>query len=75
MANLQEKGRMSLKDGKKGDGERNERIAVGSGARETRRGVSARERGMVEVRAGWLAPRRKRGCTAGGSLFLCLLRL
>lgn len=56
MANLQEKGRMSLKDGKKGDGERNERIAVGSGARE-RRGVSAKRGegdGGVVVRAGWL---------------------
>lgn len=55
MANLQEKGRMSLKDGKKGDRERNERIAVGSGARE-RRGVSARRGEGVGGGARGVAP-------------------
>jgi len=64
---------MSLKDGKKGT-RTNERIAVGSGER---RGEREDRRKAVEVRAGWLREGKggDEGCTAGGSLFLCLLRL
>lgn len=64
---------MSLKDGKKGSG--NEREDSGREWRETR-GVG---KGMVEVRAGAGRLREGKGggegCTAGGSLFLCLIRL
>lgn len=67
---------MSLKDGKKGVGGRgggtNERIAVGSGER---RGVSAK--GWWKCARGGSVKEKEvgEGCTAGGSLFLCLLRL
>lgn len=62
---------MSLKDGKKGSGD--EREDSGREWRETW-GVG---KGMVEVRAGWLREGKGggEGRTAGGSLFLCLLRL
>lgn len=73
--NLQEKGRMSLKDGKKGTGT-NERIAVGSGERRGGAGERVDGRRWKCARGG--SEKEKvvaRGCTAGGSLFLCLLRL
>lgn len=73
--NLQEKGRMSLKDGKKGDGDERE-----DSGREWWAGAGGRPRvyKVVVVRAGSLSVKESEGgegCTAGGSLFLCLLRL